>query len=579
MVTPVLTPTAGVDPRVALATSMHAAPGVYAVLVGSGMSSAAGVPTGWQVVQDLIRRIATAEGVDLDGLQRTPDEWWSDQHGSEPRYDTLLGALAPTDAARRALLLKYFDPPPGEGKPIQPTSGHAALAQICTGRRVRLILTTNFDRLIERALEGSGLTPQVISDPGDVRGMIPLSHAPMTVVKLHGDYAMLGLRNTPEELGTYPLEWNDLLARVFDEYGLIVVGWSADYDLALSKALSSCPSRRYPTYWTSYKGSLTESATRLIAQRQAAVIETSGADEFFGDLVQRLQRLDQVAARHGRPTALSTYFFPPEQTTAPTGWSLLPLLQLRAVATVGPAPANATAVIRPQHREALVSALSRAEVTTRLRYLTASPPASAAMEAATPAGGVSAPGLFNWEPTPGAYQTTESASYRLGGDATVGISAVAVARLPSFGVRQTNSAVFTIDIAISLANAIRLAEAAKMLRDGLVLTTTALPAALADVLPGDADVTLVEVHILAATSDGHNLNRSNDLLSRIDMSSLGAPTRTVGPLLGFAAQVSAALTERDATELVVEAIEYMVLAQGYLDPRIGLSALRYELGV
>ena len=133
-VTPVVTPTAGVDPRVALATSMHAAPGVYAVLVGSGMSSAAGVPTGWQVVQDLIRRIATAEGVDLDGLQRTPDEWWSDQHGSEPRYDTLLAALAPTDAARRALLLKYFDPPPGEGKSIQPTGGHAALAQICTTR-------------------------------------------------------------------------------------------------------------------------------------------------------------------------------------------------------------------------------------------------------------------------------------------------------------------------------------------------------------------------------------------------------------------------------------------------------------
>lgn len=41
-----LTPTLGVDPRVALATSMHAAPGVYAVLVGSGMSSAAGILTG-----------------------------------------------------------------------------------------------------------------------------------------------------------------------------------------------------------------------------------------------------------------------------------------------------------------------------------------------------------------------------------------------------------------------------------------------------------------------------------------------------------------------------------------------------
>ena len=57
-------PAGGVDGRVALATAIHAAPGVYAVLVGSGMSSAAGIPTGWQVVQDLIRKIAIAEGAE-----------------------------------------------------------------------------------------------------------------------------------------------------------------------------------------------------------------------------------------------------------------------------------------------------------------------------------------------------------------------------------------------------------------------------------------------------------------------------------------------------------------------------------
>jgi hypothetical protein len=64
--------------------------------------------------------------------------------------------------------------------------------------------------------------------------MIPLPHAPMTVVKLHGDYAMLGLRNTPEELGTYPLEWNDLRARVFDEHGLAWPGmhFLSNFDLS-----------------------------------------------------------------------------------------------------------------------------------------------------------------------------------------------------------------------------------------------------------------------------------------------------------------------------------------------------------
>jgi hypothetical protein len=62
-------PTNGVDGRVALATAVHAAPGVYAALVGSGMSSAAGIPTGWQVVQDLICKVALAEGVDANDVE------------------------------------------------------------------------------------------------------------------------------------------------------------------------------------------------------------------------------------------------------------------------------------------------------------------------------------------------------------------------------------------------------------------------------------------------------------------------------------------------------------------------------
>lgn len=68
----IVTPTSGVDGRVALATAVHAAPGVYAVLVGSGMSSAAGVPTGWQVVQDLIRKVALAEGVNPAEVEDDP---------------------------------------------------------------------------------------------------------------------------------------------------------------------------------------------------------------------------------------------------------------------------------------------------------------------------------------------------------------------------------------------------------------------------------------------------------------------------------------------------------------------------
>ena len=43
-----------IDPQVSLAFSMHSIPGAYDVLIGSGVSAGAGIPTGWQVVLDLI---------------------------------------------------------------------------------------------------------------------------------------------------------------------------------------------------------------------------------------------------------------------------------------------------------------------------------------------------------------------------------------------------------------------------------------------------------------------------------------------------------------------------------------------
>ena len=47
-----------IDPVHSLAFSIQANPGVYAVLVGSGVSRAAKVPTGWEITLDLIRKLA-----------------------------------------------------------------------------------------------------------------------------------------------------------------------------------------------------------------------------------------------------------------------------------------------------------------------------------------------------------------------------------------------------------------------------------------------------------------------------------------------------------------------------------------
>lgn len=566
-------PTTGVDPRIALATAMHAAPGVFAVLVGSGMSTAAGIPTGWQVVQDLVRRIALAEGVDLEARAEAPETWWATQGRPTLRYDTLLTALASTDTARHHLLQRYFDPAVGEGGPVEPTPAHDALARLCASGRVRLVITTNFDRLVERAMDRRGMAPQVISSPAAVGGMIPLIHARATVLKLHGDYMSAGMRNTPDELASYPAEWDGLLARIFDEFGLLVIGWSADYDVALASAMLAAPSRRYPLFWTSFHGHIRESAARLISARQAAVVNTNGADEFLIDLVQRLERLDAIAARRARPVPLRTYRYMPNQAGAPRGWAALPLLRLRVAVEVGPAPQEATGIIRPEHRDRIRAVLEAAPLTGRLRGLSSAAPALAVAEVAE---GGPAP-LHGWEPTPGGYQTTEYATFRLGGDATIGMSALADVSLPRFP--QGGVVLITLDVAVSLVDRVTLVEVAMVLRDSLVLATDGVLESIAELLPYDAEVAQAETHVVAALEDGIGQTRQNSLLDRVDLSQLGEPSRDLGPSMGFAARISDALTEHAAADLVVAAIETMALANGFLDPRAGLATLRADLGL
>ena len=69
-----------------------------------------------------------------------------------------------------------------------PTPAHRAVASLVQHGFIRVVVTTNFDRLMEQALEEAGIHPQVIASPDAVDGALPLVHAPCTVFKVHGDY-------------------------------------------------------------------------------------------------------------------------------------------------------------------------------------------------------------------------------------------------------------------------------------------------------------------------------------------------------------------------------------------------------
>ncbi len=283
-----------VDPSLSLAVSVQSNPGVFALLVGSGVSRSSGVPTGQEIVEELIRRLAKLNGKEC---VEDPQSWYRTSFGRDPEYSEILNDLAKSSAERMQLLRGYFEPAGqerDEGRKL-PAPAHRAIAELVAKGYLRVLITTNFDRLLETALADVGIQPFVISTPDAAKGALPLAHSRCTVIKPNGDYLDTRLKNTGDELAHYEDEMECLLDQVFDEYGLVVCGWSGDWDTALRGSLERCSTRRFTTYWAT-RSELSQKAQDLATLRQATVIQITGADEFFSDLRDKIFVLEDMAS-------------------------------------------------------------------------------------------------------------------------------------------------------------------------------------------------------------------------------------------------------------------------------------------
>lgn len=290
------------DPFDALALSLHHSPGSLALLVGSGLSRAAGIPTGWEITLDLVRRYAALKGV---ASAEDWAKWYQQETGRAPNYSELLDALASTASERRDILESYIEPSSDDEEGVRlPTKAHHAIARLVAQGRVKVLVTTNFDRLLENALRDAGVEPTVIAHDDALAGAPPIVHARCTLIKVHGDYMDSRIKNTDQELETYSPAMNTLLDEVFDRFGLLSVGWSGEWDTALRGAILRAPGRRYPFYWAA-RGEPAARASDLIAHRQGRTISISDADSLFTRLEQTLLALEAAARPHPVSVAMA----------------------------------------------------------------------------------------------------------------------------------------------------------------------------------------------------------------------------------------------------------------------------------
>jgi hypothetical protein len=267
------------DPIVSLTVAIAEAPGSFAFFLGSGASRDAGIPTGGEVrLQAMGELYRLQEQVEDTPPAPELEAWFVESDFGEMSYSSILELLMPDAAVRRDYLAQHFG-----GR--EPGETHTRLANLAAQGLIRVFVTTNFDRLLEHALQARGIEPVVVTADSELERAQAREHAECFVLKIHGDYLHETIRNTEAELAELEPGITAELQAIVDRYGVVVTGYSGG-DEAVGRVMRARRGR-YGFYWVS-RSVPGEPARTLIEATAGRVILRDGAAEFLSDLQGRL---------------------------------------------------------------------------------------------------------------------------------------------------------------------------------------------------------------------------------------------------------------------------------------------------
>lgn len=302
----------------------------FAWLLGAGASATAGIPTGYQMIQEFRTRLFASEaGISLREINPADPVWQSriDLHhkrkgvlppkGDPSEYSRAFEALYPTPEDRRLFIKNQVS----KGSP---SLGHKVLGSLLGARKTPCVFTTNFDSLIDNAAiiasqllpasERSTPTIAAIDNAARATTCLHESEWPL-IVKLHGDYQSVELKNTDQELAQQDALLRLVLTQSLQRFGLVVVGYSGR-DNSVMQALSAVLRSpvRYPKgiYWLCRDtDSLLPAVRELLYQAELAQVDVhlvrgTTFDELCGD----------IADVTDLPASLVTHVFGDRSTAA-----------------------------------------------------------------------------------------------------------------------------------------------------------------------------------------------------------------------------------------------------------------------
>jgi hypothetical protein len=264
-------------------------PGHYAFLLGAGISNAAGIPLGGAIVTMLRERL-------LNDLQRDVSPAAGDEMFQQ------LGWFQDPETAYSEALLRAFSSDHERQRFFRelivdkmPTLAHYYLASIIASGHCNLILTTNFDNLLEKALTSLRFDEFNVITHAASTEYVTAHPDVVTLVKLHGHYTFPQLANLADETAQLSRQLREYFEYLMRDYGLIVAGYAGRDRSIMEPITRSVRGRTVPkgVIWCVRGDGSVERAPYLRELERTGAgsvrfLRIQDMDDFYRDLHERL---------------------------------------------------------------------------------------------------------------------------------------------------------------------------------------------------------------------------------------------------------------------------------------------------
>lgn len=172
--------------------------------------------------------------------------------------------------------------------------GNRILGALMSEKLCRVVFTTNFDTVVEKAVAEMGdksLSAYHLEGVHNAKNALDNEEYPF-YCKLHGDFRYDTIKNLDEDLEKQNDELSSCLVNAGNRFGFIVAGYSGR-DESVMKLLHRILETENPfphgLYWTGIKGSDTHPAvSKLLEEAREKGVDAQAAPEWSGDALYEL---------------------------------------------------------------------------------------------------------------------------------------------------------------------------------------------------------------------------------------------------------------------------------------------------